>query len=157
MTYFDLYLANETSDKFHPVDILVPYDLRNTLICNTTLFVHFDILMPIRGAEGWSAPLHTQRVCLQVCLHPNVLASEARTRQPMIARRELYPLHPTIDYQAIIYGHTCPQICTLMEIQGSKSTMCPCSSQSMCIVFIDADSVHLVLMYKGTILKSVHV
>ena len=43
---FDLYLANETSDKFDPVDIFVPYDLRNNLICYMTLFGHSDILYP---------------------------------------------------------------------------------------------------------------
>ena len=38
--------ANETSDKFGPVDICVPYpyDLRNNLICYSTLFMHFEIL-----------------------------------------------------------------------------------------------------------------
>ena len=33
------YLLNETSDKYIPVDICVPYDLRNNLICMLLLII----------------------------------------------------------------------------------------------------------------------
>ena len=46
--YFDLYLANETSDKYGAVDVFVPYDLRNNLICYMTFFGHSIIcFLPI--------------------------------------------------------------------------------------------------------------
>ena len=45
-----LYFANESSDKFGPVEMFVPYDLRNNLIYCSTLFIHFEILMPIETA-----------------------------------------------------------------------------------------------------------
>ena len=47
LTYFVLYLANEISDKCGPVDDFVPYDPRNNLIYCSTLFMHFEICMPI--------------------------------------------------------------------------------------------------------------
>ena len=50
LTYLDLYLANETSDEYGPVDIFVPYNLRNNLICYLTLFSNSDIFMPIEAA-----------------------------------------------------------------------------------------------------------
>ena len=39
-----------SSDKYGPVDIFVPYDLRNSLICYLALFSHSDIFIPIEEA-----------------------------------------------------------------------------------------------------------